>query len=124
MSNLSKVTAKKLRKNQTPEETLLWKILRNRNLSGMKFLRQHPIKFQHNDKERFIIADFYCAEKGLILEIDGSIHDNEKERDEYRTDMLKKMNLNVLRIKNDELQHIQKVTDKIKSALSLLPEQN
>ncbi len=39
--------ARELRKNQTPEEKLLWQFLRNRKLKGVKFLRQHPIAYQN-----------------------------------------------------------------------------
>jgi very-short-patch-repair endonuclease len=61
------VNAKVLRKTMTDAEILLWKALRNRRLNGFKFRRQHPIKG--------FIADFYCHEARLVIEVDGEIHD-------------------------------------------------
>ncbi len=58
---------KNLRRNQTPEEKLLWQHLRNCQLGGFKIRRQHPISNNY-------IVDFYCAQKRLVIEIDGEIH--------------------------------------------------
>lgn len=66
--------ARALRLTSTEAEELLWQELRDRKLNGLKFRRQHPI-----DKW---IADFYCHEKKLVIELDGSVH-NEKEIAEY-----------------------------------------
>ncbi len=63
-----KATARRLRKRQTKSEKLLWQALRNRQLSDLKFLRQHPIGHS--------IVDFYCHENRLVIEIDGGIHLN------------------------------------------------
>ena len=52
----------------------------------------------------YFIADFYCAEKKLIIELDGKIHDEQKEYDENRDRILKEMKLKVIRFKNHELQ--------------------
>ncbi len=70
-----KQLARGLRKDQTKTEERLWQALRNRKLDGYKFLRQHPIV--HGgcmNKPDFFIIDFYCAEKGLVIELDGKIH--------------------------------------------------
>src|SRR5262244_504695 len=58
--------ARNLRAKQTPAESLIWQLLRNRRLLGFKFRRQH----QFGD----YIADFYCREAQLLIECDGSIH--------------------------------------------------
>jgi very-short-patch-repair endonuclease len=58
--------ARELRQPQTPAEERLWYWLRNSQLEGMKFRRQHPVG-------RFIV-DFYCAEKKLVIEVDGDTH--------------------------------------------------
>jgi very-short-patch-repair endonuclease len=58
--------ARELRKSSTPAEQLLWQALRNRNLGDHKFRRQHPIGPY--------IADFFCAEVGLVVEVDGGSH--------------------------------------------------
>jgi len=68
---------KRLRNSATPQETVLWSRLRSKQL-GYKFRRQHSIgKY---------IVDFYCLEKRLIIELDGSQHidsEYDKERDKY-----------------------------------------
>jgi hypothetical protein len=62
-----KPVARQMRQEPTQAEDLLWQSLRNHQLLGFKFRRQHSI-------ERFIV-DFYCAEAKLVIEIDGPIHD-------------------------------------------------
>lgn len=67
--------ARELRKNQTPEEKIIWERVRNRQLKGFKFLRQHPIQVcSFTNQPGFYIADFYCASGKLAVEIDGNIH--------------------------------------------------
>ncbi len=56
--------SRKLRKNQTPEEKIIWEYLRDRRLNNYKFLRQHPILIPNaSSLKQFYIADFYCAAK-------------------------------------------------------------
>ncbi len=55
-----------LRENQTKAEYIIWEILRNRKFLGLKFRRQHGIGEY--------IADFYCSEKKIVIEIDGDTH--------------------------------------------------
>ena len=105
--------ARKLRKNQTASEKVLWGELRNRKLAGFKFLRQHPIIYEYYKKPYFFIADFYCAERVLVVELDGKIHDFQKEKDYQRDLIIKGMGLEVLRIKNEELENIELVKEKI-----------
>ncbi len=96
--------ARKLRQRMTEEEKILWQRLRNRKLLGLKFLRQHPIIYDHiNYKPKYFIPDFYCDEKKLIIEIDGKIHDFHKQRDQDREAILRDMDLHILRIKNEEV---------------------
>lgn len=68
--------ARELRQNMTPAEKLLWERLRKRQLQGNRFRKQHPVY-------RYIL-DFYCAEKMLAVEIDGHVHNDTEEYDEYR----------------------------------------
>lgn len=85
------------RKVQTPAEKILWGRLRNRQLAGFKFRRQHSIS-------NFIV-DFFCLECNLVIEIDGAYH-NEKTQAEYdaeRTLELTKRGLRVIRFTNDEV---------------------
>ena len=90
--------SKNLRKEQTPAEKLLWSNLRNRNLKGFKFRRQHPIKSY--------IVDFYCAEKMLSIEIDGGIHLNreQSEYDKFRTKELNSLGIKEIRFSNKEVE--------------------
>jgi len=87
--------AQQLRLNMTPVEKILWSKLCNRQILGMKFRNQHPI-------DRYI-ADFYCHEIKLIIEVDGSVHDSRKEYDDYRDNFLKGGKYTVLRFSNDEI---------------------
>jgi very-short-patch-repair endonuclease len=91
--------ARGMRKEPTIAEMFLWKFLRNRKLDGLKFRRQHPL-----DK---FIADFYCHEKKLVVEVDGGIHNDKevRESDEGRTYELKELGIMVIRFTNDEVQH-------------------
>lgn len=109
--------ARGLRKSQTPEENHLWQKLRNRKLAGLKFLRQHPIGFSSGTGIGYFIADFYCAEKKIVIEIDGPIHETQKDYDESRDTILKELGLSTLRIKNEELKDPSTVLRKIKAIL-------
>ncbi|HXL57585.1 MAG TPA: endonuclease domain-containing protein [Chitinophagaceae bacterium] len=100
--------AKALRLNETEAEQLLWQQLRNKKLNGLKFRRQHPL-----DKW---IADFYCHEKKLVIELDGTVHDNfeAKEKDKGRTYELEQLGITTIRFKNDAvLNEMKKVLETI-----------
>ena len=90
-------TAKGLRKNMTLAELILWKKLKDRKLFKVKFRRQHPIDI--------FIADFYCHEYKLVIEIDGEIHlENEKkEYDLGRTTEMEKFGIRIIRFTNDQI---------------------
>jgi len=110
-----KIRARELRRNSTAAENLLWANLRNRKFLNLKFLRQHPFIYQvDNSRPYYFIADFYCAEKMLVIEVDGKIHDFQVEEDLHREDILKSLDLNILRIKNEEVEDVRKVMEKIK----------
>ncbi len=102
MKEVIKSAARHLRKNQTNSEAIFWEAVRNRNYNGLKFLRQHPIKFNYFGEDRFFIADFYCAEKKLVIEIDGKIHEKQKEYDKLRTYIINQLGMKVIRIKNED----------------------
>jgi len=86
---------KKLRRKMTPSETALWDVLRNREYRDLKFRRQVNIGP--------FIADFLCKQHMLIVEIDGSVHDDRKEYDEDRDLYLKEHGYSVLRVKNEDV---------------------
>jgi len=93
----NKETARELRKKETPAEKKLWAALRNRKAGNYKFRRQHPIGYY--------VVDFYCEEKYLIIEVDGSVHDllENKEYDKSRQDELENAGYKFLRFTNEEV---------------------
>ena len=105
LSLIVKEFCRDLRANQTDSEAIIWKILRNRELLGKKFLRQYPIFHDLLGKESFYICDFYCHELNFVIEIDGKIHDYNKENDEQRDMIMSLLGLNVLRFKNEETEN-------------------
>jgi very-short-patch-repair endonuclease len=97
-----------LRYSMTESEKTLWKKLRNKQVKGYRFRRQHPIG-------EFVV-DFFCYEAKLIIELDGEAHDNpfQMERDLERTKILKSLGLKEIRFKNEEvLTHIENVISTI-----------
>jgi len=110
-SNIIFENAKRLRNNLTEAESLLWQVISNKQL-GVKFRRQHPISY--------FIADFYCHEAKLIIELDGSIHDLPEvlNNDIERQKALEKFGIRVIRFKNTELyNNLNTVLEKIKEAI-------
>lgn len=89
--------AKQLRKNQTDAEKLMWLLIRNRQLAGAKFRRQHPIEGY--------IADFYCHEHKVVIELDGSQHFTTEglRKDEQRSMRLSELGIEVLRFDNRQV---------------------
>ena len=73
-----------LRQAQTVAEALLWEHLRASKI-GFRIVRQKPILFQYRGQSRAFIADFYCKEGSVIVEVDGQIHQNQVEYDQLRT---------------------------------------
>lgn len=111
--------ARELRKQPTESEKMLWKELRKRKLSGYKFLRQKPFIYEADTGLKcFFIADFYCAERKLVVEVDGKIHNSRKYYDEQRDLILYGLGLTVLRIKNEDLKQMDMVLTKILKALT------
>ena len=108
--------SKELRKNQTPAEKILWDKIRGNKVNGFKFRRQYAIG-------RYI-ADFYCCEARVAIEIDGEIH-NEIERKEYdqlRQEEIESRNIHVIRFSNEEIyKNIDYVLKRIVEVLAPLP---
>lgn len=117
-SILLKETTILLRKRLTPSEQLFWNAIRNRQLKGRKFLRQFAIPFEIDGQKRFFIADFYCAEQKLVIEIDGAIHETQKEYDTFRTEIINKLGINVIRFRNEVIeQNLPEVLEKVEKYL-------
>jgi very-short-patch-repair endonuclease len=104
---------RELRRDATDAEKLLWQLLRNRQLHGFKFRRQHPIGGY--------ILDFYCHEANLAVELDGGGHreENQAKRDRERTEYLESKGLRVIRFWNDQvLEQTEAVLGKILESLT------
>ena len=97
--------ARDLRRNGTHAETIFWNAVRDRQLNGFKFLRQHPVRCIVDGTVRTFIADFYCAEAKLIVEIDGPIHERQKDYDALRTHVIELKGIQVIRNTNDEIEN-------------------
>ncbi|WP_154201869.1 endonuclease domain-containing protein [Ancylomarina sp. 16SWW S1-10-2] len=85
---------KKLRRRSTAAESTLWKTIKNKQIENLKFRRQHSIGNY--------IADFYCPEIRLIIELDGASHDNylSEEKDIIRDRTLEEYNCTIIRFEN------------------------
>ncbi|HSW62962.1 MAG TPA: DUF559 domain-containing protein, partial [Dissulfurispiraceae bacterium] len=87
--------ARALRKAQTSAEDLFWELVRSRRFLDLKFRRQHQVGDY--------IADFYCHEHRLIIELDGGIHSEKRKKDHKRNAWMKTQDLTVLRFRNEML---------------------
>ena len=106
--------ARELRKEQTEAEEILWKYLRDRGFFGKKFRRQHII--------RGFILDFYCPERKIAIELDGSIHLKQKDYDLARQTLIESYGLHFLRFNNLDIQNnIKKVLLTIKNKINPSP---
>jgi very-short-patch-repair endonuclease len=116
-----KKSARELRKNMTDSEILLWEKLRNRRFSGLKFLRQHPIVYKADCRGlNYFFADFYCDEKKTVIELDGPIHETTIEYDQFRENEFKRLGLQILRLKNEELDNMDEALLKIQKFLDVI----
>ncbi|HXX85137.1 MAG TPA: hydantoinase B/oxoprolinase family protein, partial [Casimicrobiaceae bacterium] len=110
--------ARSLRQGQTDAEALLWSLLRNGALAGKKFRGQHPLLI---DGKQYV-ADFYCHERGLVIELDGGQHVDQASYDEGRTRALGSRGIRVIRFwDNEVLQQTEDVLEAIWRALVELP---
>jgi very-short-patch-repair endonuclease len=107
--------ARRLRREQTDAEGKLWSRLRNRQVDGWRFKRQVP--------RGPYIVDFYCADAGLVVEVDGAQHLEERaEHDRRRTAYLEAQGLSVIRFWNrDVLVDIDVTIEAIHRALGMRP---
>ena len=100
--------AKKMRREMTLAERCFWNAVRDRKLLGLKFRRQQIIDG--------FIADFYCNELRLIVEIDGGIHETQKDYDTLRDQIIGRNEIAVIRFSNDEvISHFDIVASRIKT---------
>ncbi len=102
--------AKELRKNMTKEERHIW----------YDFLRAYPVKFSRQKVLGKYVADFYSAQAGVIIELDGSQHYEEfgKQKDKERTEYLEEYGLRIIRIPNNWVnQNFREVCEYIDNAV-------
>jgi very-short-patch-repair endonuclease len=84
-------------RKRTYAERMLWYGLKNRQMMGYKFIRQKPIGN--------FIADFFCPELDLVIEIDGISHEGKEQYDQKRENYLKNLGLNVLRFTDEDVKN-------------------
>ena len=87
--------ARELRRSQTQSEKMLWELLRDRQMLGLKFRRQHQIGDY--------IVDFYCHDANLVVELDGPVHEATKKKDAKRDAFLKSLGIHVIRFRNEQV---------------------
>jgi len=100
---VAKVLACELRKDATAAEKIFWEAVRNRKFLNKKFYRQHPLFFDYLGKETFYLADFYCHEEKLVVEIGGGYHLPQKDYDQLRTAIINLINIKVIRFLNKQV---------------------
>lgn len=112
------LAARELRQRETQAEKRLWNALRGKRLNGLKFRRQHP--YEH------YVLDFFCVEQGLVIELDGSVHEQPEQAayDEERAAFLHERGLRILRFRNEEVEQdltgvLQKIIDTLSRSGSL-----
>ncbi|HCY75321.1 MAG TPA: hypothetical protein DHV28_05330 [Ignavibacteriales bacterium] len=119
LTDIAKYVCRELRKNQTHAEKIFWEEVRGRKFCNLKFVRQFPLFHDITGKETFFIADFFCFEKKIIVELDGIIHKYRLRQDEERTKILNKLGLKVVRIDNDEIEKdLKSVMEKLRKHIS------
>jgi very-short-patch-repair endonuclease len=87
--------AKEFRREMTEAEALLWSKLRGNQCGGLHFRRQQVIDG--------FIADFYCHSVGLIVEVDGGVHQQQADYDQLRDKILATRGLKIIRLSNDRI---------------------
>ncbi|MGD1698781.1 endonuclease domain-containing protein [Dapis sp. BLCC M229] len=103
--------AREFRRQMTPEEKILWQRLRANRLNGWHFRRQQII-------DGFIV-DFYCHSAGVVVEVDGEIHQQQVEYDAERDRVLLMRGIRLLRFNNEEVrQQLNRVLTSIATVCS------
>jgi very-short-patch-repair endonuclease len=111
--------AREMRQNMPPAERRLWQRLRANRLDGWHFRRQQIIGG--------FIVDFYCHKAGLVIEVDGPIHQQQKDQDAERDEILSARGLHVIRFSNRDVMNnighvLQTIHDELKTNPPFLKE--
>lgn len=108
--------ARDLRQEMTPSEKKLWELVRRKQILGLKFRRQQVIDG--------FVADFYCHQAKLVIELDGGIHDipEQQKRDDHRRNVFALRGLEEIRFKNKDIventdEVLRQINEKIKKRL-------
>lgn len=108
--------ARDLRQVMTASEKKLWELVRRKQMLGLKFGRQQVIDG--------FVADFYCHQAKLVIEVDGGIHDipEQQKRDDHRRNVFALRGLEEIRFKNEEIMEntvevLRQINEKIKKRL-------
>jgi very-short-patch-repair endonuclease len=107
MNNVSRARA--MRRHPTESERALWYLVRDKRLGGFKFRRQHPM----GD----VIVDFACLRAGVIVEVDGPVHEESVQADRRKDEWLSQQGFSVLRFTDqDVLERSSDVAERILAA--------
>ena len=98
-----KESIRSLRRRSTEAEQVFWSAVKSRRFHGLRFRRQHPVRMEQNGRNWCFIADFYCAECNLVIELDGPIHERQRDYGEARDAAVQSLGLQIIRIKNADV---------------------
>ncbi len=119
MRKVSKEVCRYLRKHATPAERMLWQELRGKRFCDLKFYRQRPLFVEFDCKRSLYVADFYCAQLHLVIELDGHIHELLKDQDLAREQAIHQLGITTVRFKNEEVErNLPTVLDKLRSIVA------
>ena len=112
--------AREHRKNPTDAEKVFWEKVRGKKLFGLKINRQYLMEYKEIlGNKLYYIADFHNFEHKLVIEIDGSIHDEQLEYDIEREENIKALGYQVLRFSNEEV--LNRWDDVVRKISELIP---
>ena len=104
--------ARQLRKMPTLSEDRLWQVLRGQQIEGRKFRRQQPIGP--------FVVDFYCASERLVVEVDGGIHESQRDADAWRQHLIESLGIRFVRVRAEDVeQNLPSVLEVIRAAVLL-----
>ena len=113
MKRVLQEQARCFRRNPTQAEERLWEELRKKKMKGLRFRRQHVVG-------RFVV-DFYCARYKLAVELDGCVHQDQRDRDHERQRFLEEKGLRVLRLSDElVLQNVQQALFRIRQTIKTI----
>lgn len=106
--------ARSLRRTDADAEMRLWHALRSRQLTGWKFRRQHPVGP--------FVADFVYLAAGLVIEVDGAHHAEQRAKDDARTRFIESKGFRVMRFVDGQvLNELEAVLEVIRVTLGVAP---